>query len=210
MTVPSPKRLFPRPSHDALGEPPYKRAKTHHPPHSVLTAQPCGHKTASAPIPFLPACDQSPRPLTSCASNFNEVPQPQVSLPSPAPVPHNPHECFIITPMFPTRLLSCLVHQSCRALSQNRFCSMVSITRNDGLIIPDLTRRSLTSKACFRFLSIIERRKVSIMPVSLAIPPLSQEGTPLQRRTIYPKTTPSPLHLPTLLPLPPLLNSLLQ
>ncbi|KAI1794018.1 hypothetical protein LXA43DRAFT_941805 [Ganoderma leucocontextum] len=83
MTVPSPSRLCPRPSHDARGgdfrEPPYKRAKTHHAPYSPSTAQPCGDKSASAAIAFLPTCDQSPRPLTSCASNFNEVREPQVS-----------------------------------------------------------------------------------------------------------------------------------
>ncbi|KAM5536002.1 hypothetical protein V8D89_010260 [Ganoderma adspersum] len=80
MSLPSPKRPFPRPSHDPrvpFGEPPYKRSKTHHPPYSLSTPQTCGGKTASAPIPFLPACDQSPRPLTSCASNSMEVPEPQ-------------------------------------------------------------------------------------------------------------------------------------
>ncbi|PIL31506.1 hypothetical protein GSI_06208 [Ganoderma sinense ZZ0214-1] len=80
MTLPSPKRACPRPSHDApvpLGEPPYKRPKTHHAPYSLSTSQPCGSNTISPPIAFLPTCDQSPRPLTSCASNCNEVPEPQ-------------------------------------------------------------------------------------------------------------------------------------
>lgn len=217
MTVPSPKRVFPRPSNDpgvAFHEPPYKRAKTHHAPHSVFPAQPCGDKTTSAPIAFLPSYDQSPRPLTSCASNFNEVREPQVSPPSLRlchTVCMNP-SLLVVT--FPVRPSPCLVHQSCRALSRNSFCSLVFITQNSGLIIPDLSSRSVTSKACFRFLSIIECRKVSIMPASLAIPLLPQEETPLQQRIIYPNTKPRPLRLhlrlPTLLPLPSLLSLVLQ
>ena len=91
MSLPSPKRPFPRPDHPPFREPPYKRPKTHHAPHSLSSPQPCGRKSTAAPIPFLPPCDHSPRPLTTRASNSMEVPEPQVSLPSPAPVQHNLH-----------------------------------------------------------------------------------------------------------------------